>query len=290
MNRRIARVCFVLGSVAAVGCAGAPRTDLARLQNARQLSAESLLQFAKVAEAGNRVVMADNPDAAAIAGKDLNVATEAVTRNTAVLADDLKELSYSREAALLEEFQKQFADFRALDREITALAELDTNLKAQRLSFGAAQEAADALRDSFANVVQKSPSDDWRIRALASEVLSSVREVQALQAPHIAESDDAIMNRLEERVGRARSSAQKTLAGLANVARAQSKAAVQDAASAFDRFFTVHDEIIKLSRRNSNVRALALALGRRRTLAAVCEEHLRAVQEELAKRDIGPRR
>jgi len=290
MNRRIARVCFVLAAVAAVGCAGAPRTDLGRLQDARQSSAESLLQFAKIAEAGNRVVMADNPDAAAIAGKDLNVATEAVTRHTAVLAGDLKELSYGREAALLEEFQKQFADFRALDREITALAELDTNLKAQRLSFGAAQEAADALRDSLATVVQKSPGDDWRIRALAAEVLSSVREVQALQAPHIAEPDDAIMTRLEERVGRARSSAQKTLGALANVARADSKAAVRDAASALDRFFTVHDEIIKLSRRNSNVRALALALGRRRTLAAVCDEQLRAVQEELAKRDIGPRR
>ena len=77
------------------------------------------------------------------------------------------------------------------------------------------------------------------------------------------EPDDAVMNRLEERIGRAQSSAQKNLSALATAARTESKPAVWDATTALNRFLTVHTEIVKLSRRNSNVRALALALGRR---------------------------
>jgi hypothetical protein len=44
-------------------------------------------------------------------------------------------------------------------------------------------------------------------------------------------------------------------------------------------------QIIALSRRNTNVRSLALALGQKRTLTAACEEDLRALQDALAARD-----
>ena len=199
----------------AYGCVEQPAQSWNGCCTSRQLSAESLLQFAKVTEAGNRVVMADNQTLRRRRPRDLSAATEGVARDTAELANELKELSYSKEAGLLEEFQKRFAEFRAVDREIIELAELDTNIQAQRLSFGAAQEAADALSDSLAMIVQKSPNDDWRVRALAAEILSSIREIQALQAPHIAEPDDAAMDRLEERIGRAQSSAQKNLSALA---------------------------------------------------------------------------
>jgi len=42
-----------------------------------------------------------------------------------------------------------------------------------------------------------------------------------------------------------------------------------------------------LSRRNSNVRSLALSLGQKRTLTARCEETLGALQDALAKRGFG---
>ena len=289
MSRRIAVICVVLAATSAAGC-DEPRTVLGRLLESRRLSAEALLQFAKVTEAGNRAVMADSPNVASAAARDLGVATEAVASDAVALATQLKELSYSREAALLEEFQKRFAEFRAVDREILELAELDTNIKAQRLSFGAAQEAADFLRDALATIVQKAPVDDWRVRAMSAEILSSIREIQVLEAPHIAEPDDAAMSRLEERIGRAESLARKNLAALGAAVRVDAKPAFLSATTALDRFMSVHGEIVMLSRRNSNVRALALALGKRRALASVCEEHLRAIQEALSQRDIGPRR
>jgi hypothetical protein len=39
---------------------------------------------------------------------------------------------------------------------------------------------------------------------------------------------------------------------------------------------------VKLSRRNSDVLSLALSLGRKRTVTADCDAHLRALDEALA--------
>ena len=56
-----------------------------------------------------------------------------------------------------------------------------------------------------------------------------------------------------------------------------------DAASAaLDRFLSSHTEIITLSRRNSDVRSLALSLGDKRTVTAECEARLQALEEALA--------
>ena len=43
-------------------------------------------------------------------------------------------------------------------------------------------------------------------------------------------------------------------------------------------------QIIALSRRNTNVRSLALSLDQKRTMTATCEESLRALQDALARR------
>ena len=47
----------------------------------------------------------------------------------------------------------------------------------------------------------------------------------------------------------------------------------------------INDEIVTLSRRNSNVRSLALSLGRKRMVTAECEDDLRALEEALAKHE-----
>ena len=62
-------------------------------------------------------------------------------------------------------------------------------------------------------------------------------------------------------------------------------ARLDTAGEALDRFLTINDEIVVLSRRNSNVRALALSLGRKRAVTAECEVRLRALEDALAKHE-----
>ena len=296
MYRTVATISLILAIGMLSSCAEPPLTALGRLMESRRLSAELLVQFAKATEAGNRAVMADTADSSSLAANDLQTAMQAIDRDSAALATELEELSYAPESQLLAEFQQRLTEFRTLDREILELAQLDTNVKAQRLSFGPAQEAADALRDALADVAKSAPQN-WQIRALTAEVMASVREIQALQAPHIVEPDDAAMSKLEARIDRAASAAKQNLAALAAEfgapglkTRGTNAGSLAAASTALDRFLSTHAEIVKLSRRNSNVRSLALALGKRRALAAGCDERLRGIQEALANRDIGPRR
>ena len=55
------------------------------------------------------------------------------------------------------------------------------------------------------------------------------------------------------------------------------------ASSALDRFMGLNAQIVALSRRNTNVRSLALSLDQKRKLIEPCEETLRALRDALAK-------
>ena len=129
MRNTIATTCLTVTLAAAAGCVD-PQTSLGHLMESRRLSAELLVQFAKVNEAGHRAVMANSPEAASAAVKDVTAATESIERDAAALERALNALNYSREIELLAEFRTRFAEFRTLDREILELAELDTNVSA----------------------------------------------------------------------------------------------------------------------------------------------------------------
>jgi hypothetical protein len=158
-----------------------------------------------------------------------------------------------------------------------------TNLKAQRLSWGQAQEAADSFRDSL-DAIATQPHALPRVAALAATALSSVREIQALQAPHIAEPDEATMNRIEKRMAAAEATARTQLKMLASLTPPVDSARLTACVAALDGFTKLNAEIVQLSRRNSNVHALALSLGQKRTLVATCEEAIRSLQANLAER------
>ena len=73
----------------------------------------------------------------------------------------------------------------------------------------------------------------------------------------------------------------KTLSGLVGLG---SRAQLTAASSALDRFVGFNAQLIALSRRNTNVRSLALSLGQKRMLTATCEDSLRALQDALGTR------
>src|SRR5262249_50074213 len=139
----------------------------------------------------------------------------AVRQGTGTLTPILDGLHYTDEARILQEFETRFASYDALDRQILDLAVENTNLKAQRLAFGPAQEAADVFEDALRTAASSvSDKDAWRAKALAATAVAAVREIQALQAPHIAEADDAAMARLEKRMTASETEARRALDAL----------------------------------------------------------------------------
>ena len=122
------------------------------------------------------------------------------------------------------------------------------------------------------------------MKALAATALASARDIQALQAPHIAEADEAAMAAVEKRMATSEAAARSALKTMADVIQPASRPQLAAAVAALDRFMDVNAEIIRLSRRNTNVRSLALALNQKGKITTTCEITLRALQDALAKR------
>jgi hypothetical protein len=268
-------------------CIKSPETALERLMESRRLAADLTVQFTKGADASNRAVMADTDEASAAFAREAGQATEAVQKGADSLAPLLRDLQYGDENGLLDEFKACFEKYRQLDRTILDLAVANTNLKAQRLSFGPARDAADAFRTAVEAVPPAdSAKDTWRAHALAETAVAELREIEVLEAPHIAEPSDAAMGDLEKRMAASEQKVRAALMTLSGLAAPASRQTLADASAALDRFLALHAQIIELSRRNTNVRSLALALGQKRTQTAACESTLQALQDALATRGV----
>ncbi|HMC93765.1 MAG TPA: hypothetical protein VKO16_03230 [Polyangia bacterium] len=281
---RIWIAAVVLGM--AVGCHGAPRAVFARLAEARLLAADLRIQFSREVDASNRAVMADT-DAVSIAfAHEAAQATESVEGDAGRLSEQLRGLGFPNETQMFDEFAGHWLEYRKLDRTILDLAVENTNLKAQSLSFGPASEAAGGFRDLLATVARATPAKDrCRVDALIGEALLDVREIQVLHAPHIAEPDDAAMARMEKQMADLEAGARAALHGLSKLVAPGARAQLASAIASLDRFVDVSKKIVALSRRNTNVRSLALSLTGRPPLTAACDGSLRALQEALAKEE-----
>jgi hypothetical protein len=279
----LAVTAIILTAMAGIGCN--VNGALERVSKARAVSADLLVQFAKASDAANRAVMADSDNMSSAFVREAQEATQAVLKDTDALAPILQELKFSEETSLLAEFRTRFQAYQEVDRNVLELALQQTNLKARKLSFGEAQQAADALRDALQSIASSESGDKtWHVKALTATAIASVREIQALQAPHIAESEDAAMTGLETRMARAEADARSALADLGHLIGPASRPRLAAAIAALDRLDALNAQIVELSRRNSNVRSLALSLNQKRAVTAPCEETLRALHDALAKR------
>jgi hypothetical protein len=268
------------------GCGNGSKLVLTEQVEARRLASSLRVQFSKAADATNRAVMAVTDEGSSAAAREAEQATQAVDRDVEALQQILKELAYSDDTRHLDAFKACFIGYRALDADILPLAVENTNIKAQRLSFGPASDAVTTFRQSLEAAARSTTSTNTCcVEALVAKANANLLEVQVIQARHIAESDDAAMSRMEAQMAASEAAAGKavdTVKGLLPPAAAPQLAA---AAAALDRFKAINAELVTLSRRNSNVRSLALSLGRKRTVTAECDDILHALEETLAKHD-----
>jgi len=290
-----ARPLAILALTAAAGLAtvltpacGDVNAALEKVAEARQLASDLLVQFTKASDAANRSVMADTDTASVEFAQESRQAAEAVQKDLDALRPMLESLGYSEEARLLNGFANSFGEYRMLDQRILDLAVENTNLKAQRLAFGPAQEAADAFRDALKALTAGAGKDGspvaWHVQALALTAVTTVREIQVLQAPHIADADEAVMTRMEKEMATSESAARKALDQLRTLLPPSAQGQLRTATAALDRFTDLNTQIITLSRRNTNVRSLALSLDEKRKITKSCEDSLHALQAALAKR------
>jgi hypothetical protein len=279
------RVLLMLIAGAALSCAREDvNTTLQKLSSARELAADLTVQFTMASDAANRAVMADTDEASTQFAKESRESTAAVQKDVAALRPTLQALGYEPENKSLTEFANNFAEYQRLDDNVLGLAVENTNLKAQRLAFGPAQDAANEFRDALHPLTAANPAEARHVEAIAATAVLTVREIQVLQAPHIADADEAVMTRMEQQMSTSQIAARKALDTLQPLVSEASRPRLAGAASALNRFLDLNSQIIALSRRNTNVRSLMLSLDEKRKMTLACQDNLRALQTALSKR------
>lgn len=208
-------------------------------------------------------------------------ASTAVSQDLASYRQLVASLPMPNEQKLLDEFATCWTELGKLDQVILHLAVENTNLKAIALSreqgtnaIQRLEQAVDAVRAAAAGEASES-----RVDGLTARIVIATLKVFNLHGPHILEADNGGMDQLEAAMNAQEAVATQALTTLGEIfggthpdAVAQVKAAVAD-------FATVTAEVVRLSRHNSNIKSLELSMGRKRSVAAQCDEALAALQE-----------
>jgi hypothetical protein len=276
-------VAVLIALAGGAGCRRIPDATLERTNDAKDLLINLRFQLARAFDASDRAVMADTDEASIAYAREADLAKAAIEASAARLSSQLESLGYHRESRSLDEFRARFTEYGKVDRDVLELAVENTNLKAQRLSFGPVREAADALRDALrASLTTVAERDRCKAENLVANAVVAVREIQVLQAPHIAAAEDTAMTRLEKEMSDRQDATARAVTALAALPGA-GNAAIADARGDLERLGGLSRQLVALSRRNTNVRSLDVSLHQTPALRAACETTLAALTDALSK-------
>jgi hypothetical protein len=266
-----------------LACRTNGKAAFVQLAEARQLAAQVRIDFAKASDESNRAVMAETDEESIAFARAAEASTLAVNTAVTELSKRLTDLGDPGNAELIQRVRERFDRYQAVDKEILKLAVENTNLKARRLLFGPVAEAANEFCRTLQAFVSTAPdSIARRIGDAAYRAQLAVREIEVLEAPHIAEAKNPEMDHLEQEMAARHKIAREALSLIDKSARPQDHPSLDAAKAALDSFDTLSRQLIELSRRNTNVRSLDLAMRQKPPLTKACDESLAALQTALA--------
>lgn len=190
------------------------------------------------------------------------------------------------EKKLLDEFATCWTEMGKIDQVILPLAVENTNLKAATLSREQGGQSMQRFEEALERVratSTESPSES-RITALNARAMVAALKIYNLHGPHIIEANNGTMDQFEARMKAEEMVVMQSLAGLEEIFGYDPPEAIIQAKTAFAEFLAVTNQVVQLSRLNSNINSLELSLGRKRTVAAQCDDALAALQESVQQK------
>jgi hypothetical protein len=213
-------------------------------------------------------------------------ASAAVEQNLKFLRSLTDPAPLPDEQKLLLEFNTCWTELRQLDQVILEFAIQNTNLKAASLSQEKGTEAMRRFDDTLEGIIRSyaGTQNEGQVTRLSYQAIIAGLKNFNLHSSHIAEASDEKMDRIETQMKAAENEAANALDELAVVVGEERRDALLQAKAAFSEFMDVTATVIKLSRQNSNIKSLELSLGKKRKVAAQCNEVLAAFHETIQNR------
>jgi hypothetical protein len=215
------------------------------------------------------------------------VASSAVEQNLRLLHTLTDASHLQDEKKLIAEFDSCWMELHKLDKTILELAVQNTNLKASALSREKGAEAMERFEHALKEIGQSYTDipNEGRVEKSIGNALTNGLKIYNLHSPHIAESSDEKMDKIEAEMKAEENDVLKSFDELSGITGEEHRESLSKAKKAFSDFMDVTTMVIKLSRQNSNIKSLEISLGRKRKVTAQCDEVLAAFQETVQSRN-----
>jgi hypothetical protein len=210
---------------------------------------------------------------------------DAVERDYRELKGLIDAARIDKEMKLLKEFSDSWTISQEIDRELLSLAVENTNIKAANLSQTAAAQAITNFEQILSEAIDIPATERERAQAakFAYQAVTAAFMIYRLEAPHINEAEDKKMDELEILMAVNEKKVRNALRSLSRLTD-RLGSVIGKASAVFSIFMDVNKEVVRLSRMNTNVKSLQLSLGRKRNVAAQCEEILNSLQNVVRAR------
>lgn len=206
----------------------------------------------------------------------------AVKRDMGKLTQLVEETDSEKEMTALGTVAVDFKEMAEVDASLRGLAGRNTNLRAAQLSRTEGALAVSRLQQALTPIID---APDCRAGRDALRIVTAALSVLSLHAQHIDEKTAAGMDGLEAAMNRQHARAEAAFDELAGLADPGVVAALPPAKAAYADFWRVTQEVLTLSRENTNIEAVALSMGKKRLVTAKALADLDALQAVVAEKE-----
>jgi hypothetical protein len=137
------------------------------------------------------------------------------------------------------------------------------------------------LSQIVADVTRLSANDTVRIVQLVSDVRVGILQMQVLLLPHIAEASDQKMDEFEQQLSAIDQKIHEDFTALTALLQRSDQQKLEATRSRYAEFEKLRSRIIELSRQNTDLRAVAIALTAKRKAMLACQDALVALEHAI---------
>jgi len=245
------------------------------------LLADMRVNLVRSVEKEKSAVMALNDEGSAGFAEQSKAAARAVTRDLKKLETITSKRGSDKEKELVGKFSKSWEEVQLIDTDLLESAMQNTNVKAVSLSNTIGTELMHKIDDNLAKLTAKvtPAARKTPMEIIAVNTGLAVRNIALFQSRHIDAATEADKNKLEASIRAEQEKVNAALKTLDKMTARKSRVYIREAMTDFSEFMRVNDEIVRLSRLNTNRKTAALSLGKKRMAEAECDRTLEALQK-----------
>ena len=262
-----------------------PTAQFASMSERIELVNAMRLALAATSEAQNSAVMAASEHDSNSFIQEARAQNADFDRGKIELAKLVKKRGDENEVGLLEKVDQTFREFRRIDNQLLDLASQNSNRKAFDLAYIPAKKVLQEIDDELSHMVahpgKPSSEKDIEILNLASDARIRGLRIQLLLLTHIAELSDQKMDEFEVQIADEDRGIHKDLESFRTLLSRSDSAVIETISSRYSEFEETRTRILKLSRENTNLRSVAIALNEKRKAMLACQDALATLENAI---------